>query len=89
MKHSSVTVPWEDGLHARPAATLVRLARSFRASIRLTCGGKSANAQSILSILLLCATLGSTINVEVAGEDEDRALEAIEDVFKPPTLKPD
>ena len=77
-----MTVPWEDGLHARPAAKVVQLAQSFKATIKLTCGEKIANAQNILSLLLLCAALGSTINVEISGEDEAQAMDAIEGVFK-------
>lgn len=84
MKYSCVTVPWEDGLHARPAAKVVHLARSFKASINFTCGGKIANARSIISLLLLCASLGATVNIEIVGEDEERAMEAIEGVFKSP-----
>ena len=83
VKHSTVTVPWEGGLHARPAAKLVQLARAFKANIELTCGEKIANARSIISVMLLCATLGSTINVEISGEDEAQAMDAIENAFKP------
>lgn len=81
MKEKSVTVPWKEGLHARPAARLVQRARAFKANIELKYRGNVANARSIISILLLCATLGSTINIEVSGEDEEQAMEAIEAAF--------
>ena len=81
MKEKIVTVPWKEGLHARPAARLVQRARAFKANIELKCRGNVANARSIISILLLCATLGSTINIQVSGEDEDQAMEAIEAAF--------
>ena len=74
-------MPWKEGLHARPAARLVQRARAFRANIQLKYRGNVANARSIISILLLCATLGSTINIEVSGEDEEQAMEAIEAAF--------
>ena len=74
-------MPWKEGLHARPAARLVQRARAFKANIELKYRGNVANARSIISILLLCATLGSTINIEVSGEDEEQAMEAIEAAF--------
>ncbi len=81
MKSSEVVVPWENGLHARPASKLVALTRKFTSTINLKCNNQIASARSILSILLLCATMGTTIRVEALGEDEDRAIEAIEQVF--------
>lgn len=81
MKEKSVIVPWKEGLHARPAAKLVQRAKAFKAEIELKCRGNVANARSVISILLLCATLGSTINIEVSGEDEEQAMEAIEAAF--------
>jgi phosphotransferase system HPr (HPr) family protein len=82
MKLSTVTVPWNEGLHARPAARLVLLARTFKARIDLKCGGKIANARNILSLLLLCAAVGTAINLEISGEDEEQAMEAFEGAFK-------
>jgi len=81
VKEKSVTVRWKEGLHARPAARLVQRARAFKANIELKYRGNVANARSIISILLLCATLGSTINIEVSGEDEEQAMEAIAAAF--------
>ena len=81
MKRSQLTVPWKEGLHLRPAVRLVRLAQRFRSSIRLTANGKMADARSIISIMLLCAALGTVIDVEASGDDEDVALQAVENVF--------
>ena len=81
MKCSQVLVPWKAGLHLRPAARLVRLAQSFRSTIFLKCGGKLADARSIVSILLLTATMGAVVDVEATGEDEANAALAIEQIF--------
>jgi phosphotransferase system HPr (HPr) family protein len=81
VKEKSITVRWKEGLHARPAARLVQRAKAFKATIELKYRGNVANARSIISILLLCATLGSTINIEISGEDEEQAMEAIEAEF--------
>ena len=76
-----VHVPWPAGLHLRPAAKLVKAARSFRSSITVKCGERVGDIRSILSIVALCATLGTAINFEVAGEDEEAASLTIEQVF--------
>ena len=81
MKRSRIVVPWPEGLHLRPAAKLVRVARSFRSTVSLKCGDKIADLRSILSILALCATLGTPLDLEAVGDDEQDAAEAVERVF--------
>ena len=81
MKRSQLIVPWKEGLHLRPAARLVRLAQKFHSSICLRANGKMADARSIISVLLLCAVLGTVIDVEASGEDEELALQAVENAF--------
>jgi len=83
MKRARVVVPWKGGLHMRPAARLAEHARKFRSSIWLQAGGKVADARSILSILMLCASVGTALDVEVSGDDEEIALPAVESVFEP------
>jgi phosphotransferase system HPr (HPr) family protein len=67
------------GLHARAAARLVRTASAFRSSIRLERADRSASAdaKSILSVLMLAASRGTELRVEAEGEDEEAALEAV------------
>lgn len=81
MKKTEIVVPWEAGLHARQAGLVVRTACKFASAINLRCGGKVTNARSIISILLLCATMGTVVEIEAQGEDEEQALEAIERSF--------
>ncbi len=81
MKSSIVVVPWADGLHLRPAARIVRVSQRFKSSVSMTCGEKMADVRSILSIIALCATMGTAVGIEVTGEDEQTALEAIERAF--------
>jgi phosphocarrier protein HPr len=81
MKHLQVLVPWKAGLHLRPATRLVRIAQTFRSTILLSCSGKIADARSIVSVLLLAASMGAAINIETTGEDEANAVQAIEQVF--------
>lgn len=65
------------GLHARAAAKLVQLTSRFRSQVRLTKDGQTVDGKSILGILLLAATKGSSLFVEVSGQDEEEALSAI------------
>jgi len=81
MKRSTVVVPWREGLHLRPAANLVRLSKQFSSTIFLKCSGKVADLRSILSILSLCATMGTALDIEAAGDDEHDATRAIEQAF--------
>jgi phosphotransferase system HPr (HPr) family protein len=83
VKRAQVIVPWQEGLHLRPAAKLVRLAQTFRASLSLKCDRKVANLRSILSLMTLCAAVGTLLEIEAAGDDEQEALGAVERAFSP------
>ena len=67
------------GLHARAAAQLVRLAGSFRSTIKLyrTDNKIVADAKSILSVLTLAASKGTELELNVEGEDEQDAYRSI------------
>lgn len=67
------------GLHARAAARLVRTASAYGSSIRLerTDGNATADAKSILSVLMLAAARGTPLCVTAEGVDEESALNAI------------
>ena len=80
MKQRAVVIGHRLGLHARAAAQLVQLSAKFRSNIVLIRDGDQpveADARSILSILLLAAGHGSTLNVRADGADEDEALDKV------------
>lgn len=81
MKHSTVVVPWREGLHLRPAANLVQLSKRFHSTVLLKGRGKVADLRSLLSILSLCATMGTALDIEAVGDDEQDATRAVEQVF--------
>jgi len=85
MKRSRVVVPWREGLHFRPAATLMQVAQRFHCTILLRCGEQIADLRSLMSIIALCATMGTPLEVEATGEDEQVAAQAVEQVFSVPT----
>jgi len=78
MRHTQkFVVESEHGLHARPAAELVQVANAFQADIMFSGNGMSANARSILSLLMLGAARGTELTVTADGADAIDALLAI------------
>lgn len=78
MSRITLTVNHSSGLHARPAALLVKTAKQFSSDITVSHNGKEANAKSILNILTLGVNQGSEISISADGEDTDEALAALE-----------
>lgn len=66
------------GLHARAAALFVQTVNKFSSQVTVTNDGQTADGRSIMGMLTLGAPQGSKIQVEVTGEDADKALRAIE-----------
>lgn len=69
------------GLHARPAAQLVRTAARFTSKTVVKNGEKQANAKSLLSVLALGAGYGATVIVTAEGADEDQVMDAMSALF--------
>jgi phosphocarrier protein HPr len=65
------------GLHARAAAKLVHAAGNFESRVTVLKDGEEVDAKSILGVLLLAASQGSSIIVRADGQDEHAALDAI------------
>src|SRR5580765_6562424 len=79
-----LTVVGQLGLHARAAARLVRVASQFQSTIELerVDTGQSADAKSILNVLMLAASSGTLLRAIAAGPDEALALDALDDLFR-------
>lgn len=69
------------GLHARPAAQLVRLAIQFQSRIELIKEGQRVDAKSIIDLMTLAAAEGAELVLEVRGSDSQAAADAIEKLF--------
>ena len=65
------------GLHARASAKLTKLAGGFRSEIHLSRNGRRVNAKSIMGVMMLAAGLGSEVEVEADGPDEQEAVDAL------------
>jgi phosphocarrier protein len=72
------TIVNQRGLHARAATKLVQLAGRFPCTIEVTGpDGQSANAKSVMGVLLLCGSMGTVIRVSAKGERSEEAVKAI------------
>ncbi len=66
------------GLHVRAATKLVQVATLFDMEVSITCDGKTADAKSIMEVLMLAAIVGTHVTLRVSGEDEENEEKAIE-----------
>ena len=69
------------GLHARAAAKLVQCASNFASHIEVERRGQRVNCKSIMGVMMLAASQGTRIIVEVSGADEEAAIRAIESLI--------
>jgi phosphocarrier protein len=69
------------GLHARPAGLLSENARKFSCDIIIRCDGKEANAKRLLSVMSLGASYGKVLSFVFDGEDENEALDGLEELI--------
>ncbi|HET9652995.1 MAG TPA: HPr family phosphocarrier protein [Usitatibacter sp.] len=81
MPKRSVKVVNKLGLHARASAKLTQLASSFKSAVWIARNGRRVNAKSIMGVMMLAAGIGSTVELETEGPDENEALEALERLF--------
>lgn len=65
------------GLHARPAAQIVRLASGYVAEITIAKDGVAVNAKSIMGVMMLAAEYGSAVIIAADGADAEQAVEAL------------
>jgi phosphocarrier protein len=69
------------GLHARAASHLVKTACEFKSRVTVEKSGASANAKSIMGLMLLAAAKGQTVTVTADGDDEAEAMAAVESLI--------
>jgi phosphotransferase system HPr (HPr) family protein len=74
---STVALPADVALHARPAATFVKTALRFKSRTTVALDGKVADAKSILAVLALGAVGGTVLRLSAEGEDAPDALAAL------------
>jgi len=77
MIKTSTTINNKLGLHARASAKLTKLAGSFPCEIWISKGERRVNAKSIMGVMMLAAGIGSTVDIETDGPEEQAAMEAL------------
>ena len=81
MQRSTVKIVNEAGLHARAAAKLVEITSKYVSTIQIG-REKMVDGKSILSLMMLAAVKDTTLNIEVAGVDEEQAMNSIITLIK-------
>ncbi|NOY10334.1 MAG: HPr family phosphocarrier protein [Spirochaetes bacterium] len=82
MKEKEIIIKNRAGIHARPAALLVKTANEFSSRIFIEKDGERINAKSIMGILTLGATYNTVLRIIAEGNDEVKAVEAIAALFE-------
>ena len=77
MVERTVQILNKNGLHARPAAEIVKLAAKYRSEITIARDGTEVNGKSIMGVMMLAAECGASIVLRAQGDDAEQAIDAI------------
>lgn len=73
----SIIISNKLGLHARASAKLTKLAGSFSSEVFMSRSERRVNAKSIMGVMMLAAGMGSVVELEIDGADEQAAMDAL------------
>ena len=82
MKELEITITNDTGLHSRPADVFVRTSKLFESKITVHKGEKSANAKTIIKVILLNVSQGDEIRISADGPDEDKAIAELKSLIE-------
>ena len=77
MAERTVTIGNRNGVHARPAAEIVKTAGKFRSNVTIVRDDLEVNGKSIMGVMMLAAECGSQITLRATGDDAEEAVEAL------------
>ena len=77
MSERSVQIVNKHGLHARPAAEMVKAASRYNADITISREDLEVNGKSIMGVMMLAAEYGATITLRATGPDAEDAIDAL------------
>jgi len=80
MTDMDITIVNKLGLHARAAAKFVTLASSFESDIQLSRDGRTVNGKSIMGVMMLAAAKGTQLTLHISGQDEETALNQLNEL---------
>ncbi|MGQ9426180.1 HPr family phosphocarrier protein [Gilvimarinus sp. F26214L] len=78
MIEREITIVNKLGLHARAATKLAKTAGQFSSTVEVSNGKSTVDGKSVMSLMLLAASRGTSVTVSVTGDDEQDAMDAIE-----------
>lgn len=82
MKEFTYVITDKEGIHARPAGELVKLAKEYTSTVSVIKEGKKADAKKVFGLMGLGVKNGMEITVQIEGEDEDTVAAAVEAFLK-------
>ena len=77
MIRTTISISNRLGLHARASAKLTKLAGGFRSEVFMSRNGRRVNAKSIMGVMMLAAGMGTEVELEIDGDDEQFAMAAL------------
>ena len=77
MRKISHTIKDPNGIHARPAGVIVNTSKKYSSDIKIICGEKTGDCKRIFSLMGMSLKCGDTFTVEITGNDEEIAEEAL------------
>jgi phosphotransferase system HPr (HPr) family protein len=81
MQTTVVSIVNPQGLHVRACARIVAIASKFRSTVSLSVKGRRASARNIVAVMLITASFGATVRIEVEGPDVAQAMKEIAALF--------
>ncbi|MEJ8475200.1 HPr family phosphocarrier protein [Roseibium algae] len=82
MLEKNLTIVNQRGLHARASAKLVKLVETFDADVHVSKDGQTVGGTSIMGLMMLTASTGSCIHIQVTGAQAQDAMAAIADLVE-------
>ena len=82
MIEKTVTIVNKAGMHTRPASNIVKIASKYRSDFYIIKDGYRINGKSIIGVMTLAAEQGSTLTLELEGEDEEKAAKELTKFFE-------
>lgn len=82
MKEFNYTITDAQGIHARPAGLLVKMAAGFPCKVTIAKDGREVDAKRIMGVMSLGAKQGHEVTIKTEGEQEDEAIVALEAFMK-------
>jgi phosphocarrier protein HPr len=82
MRQATVTIVNRLGLHARAAARFVKVAQSFEAAVTAEVDDQVVDGKSMMSIMLLAASVGTELTLRADGPDEEQAIDALVELIE-------